>query len=410
MVDAKRLEPTASVLGLATILAGITISLSVFLVTGLSNRQYGLPITIAACAAAAICWFGIACFTGYLGATRRLTTAQLTKQLLGREIGWILNLASCLSLLGWFSINNWALAKACFEATELAGWRLPFPLVCLACGLLTFSTAYLGFRGLQSLSIVVIPLLSVIFIHLAIFRWPLARQSFAFESIEWRHFPDAFTMMFGSFILGAVVFPDIARFQRQVSDVWKTALLGFAIVVPGISCLAAIAVVGYDADTTLSQMVGAAGLSGFGLPVVVLAIWTTNDNNLYSGSLALEAQLPMFSHQTICSVLTTAGVMLSMLDIQAILSPFLQGLGIAVGPMGGLLASRTLTLRFAKDHQHPPGRRIFAAYATAVALGLAAAYGPLQGFFFGTPPSVCSMLAAFSCDLLLEVISRWMSD
>src|SRR5690606_16011268 len=97
----------------------------------------------------------------------------------------------------------------------------------------------------------------------------------------------AISIVAGSFMVGAVISPDIARYARRPLDAVLAAILGFQVgfvIVVFIGSILAQA----TGQADLVQIMLALGWGVLAFLVLILAQWTTNDNNLYSAALAFS--------------------------------------------------------------------------------------------------------------------------
>ncbi len=77
-------------------------------------------------------------------------------------------------------------------------------------------------------------------------------------------------------------------------------------------------------------------LDFFAFLILVFAQWTTNDNNLYTGSLGLRNVVNL-SKTVIVIVLGVLGLGIALIGIQDYFVPFLNALGTYVPPIAGVM-------------------------------------------------------------------------
>lgn len=97
-------------------------------------------------------------------------------------------------------------------------------------------------------------------------------------------------MTVGSFVVAAAISGDYCRFAKNRKDVVKSSIVGVlpsGLVVLMIGAILAICTGSYDISVFLSS----AGLPLIGLVALILATWTTNVSNAYSGGLSLSVLL-----------------------------------------------------------------------------------------------------------------------
>ena len=94
-------------------------------------------------------------------------------------------------------------------------------------------------------------------------------------------------LVVATFALGGVISGDYSRFAKNRADVVKSSVLGVlpaGLVMLVIGAVLSIVTGEYD----ISKVLSAVGVPAFGLIALVLATWTTNVTNAYSGGLAVS--------------------------------------------------------------------------------------------------------------------------
>lgn len=95
------------------------------------------------------------------------------------------------------------------------------------------------------------------------------------------------SMVVASFALGGVISADYCRFAKSRGDVVKSSIVG--VIPAGLFMLltgALMSIVTGEYD--ISAILASLGVPFIGLVALVLATWTTNVTNAYSGGLALS--------------------------------------------------------------------------------------------------------------------------
>lgn len=163
-------------------------------------------------------------------------------------------------------------------------------------------------------------------------------------------------MVVGSFAAGASAQADITRYSKDAKAAWIATIFGYIIA------NTFIIIAGYL--TTLTTGIGdlpkaMLGL-GLGFPallILILAQWTTNDNNLYTSSLGL-ANIFNVEKSKITLTIGIVGSILGGLGIANYFAGWLNILGIGVPPMAGIIMAdyyviRKQNYRFKDENQIP---------------------------------------------------------
>lgn len=148
------------------------------------------------------------------------------------------------------------------------------------------------------------------------------------------------TMVAGSFMIGAILTPDMTRYCRNNRDVvWSTliSIIVGEIIINLIAVLMAHAVKSSDVVTIALQTSGVLGAA-----TVIFATVKINDINLYSASLGITNIIDsLFGKQVNRGVITLiVGVLGTILSVLGILDQFVNFLvfmGIWVPPIGGVM-------------------------------------------------------------------------
>jgi cytosine permease len=284
----------------------------------------------------------VALLVGVIGVREGLQTSVLARWTgFGRAGSSLIGLAIGISLIGWFGIQSAVSAQA------LAGLVGIFPAWAwsLIFGLAVTAIVLRGFRSMQWAAYVTVPA------FIALVGWSIVRELA-------RHSPgelmssapagphltllEGTTLVAGGFIVGAVITPDMTRFNRNVADVVKQTLVGitlgeYAIGLAGV--MLAHAVRSADIIAIVMSSVG-----WIGILVIVLGTIKINDWNLYSSGLGVVNFVgAVFGRGVNRAVATAAvGVAGSILAAGGILSrftDFLVLLGVAFPPIAGIMVA-----------------------------------------------------------------------
>lgn len=207
---------------------------------------------------------------------------------------FIISLLLAIACIGWFGIQS----ATCGEAfANMLGDMLGFevtPLIkaisSIVWGVIMLVTACAGFKGLKWLNYLAVPLLVIVCLYGLIAGIvqnnggeAIANYSPAVSS----GMVYGISMVVASFALGGVISGDYCRYAKNRGDVVKSSIVG--VIPAGLfmlltGALLSIVTGQYDVSIILSTV----GVPLLGLIALVLATWTTNVTNAYSGGLALS--------------------------------------------------------------------------------------------------------------------------
>ncbi|MFZ4453195.1 cytosine permease [Salibacterium aidingense] len=324
----------AWVISLSTIFTGGT------LVNGLT---FGETVIAALCGMLVLALYGF--FQGWMGAKYGVSTTMLARQAFGRYGAKLFGVLLAITMgIGWFGyqISFFGLTIAEMFPGQ---WFATPQAAMLWGGILMILTALIGYRGLAALSMVAVPLVVLLSV------WGL------FEAVAYAGSWNALyssepagesmtlfagiTIVVGNAALGAVVFPDVTRYGKTAARGAFGASIGYAL--GGLFCTiagAAMALAAQVPDVGSTPNIPAAmsqiGLGFFAFLILVFAQWTTNDNNLYTGSLGLRNAIA-WPKAVLVGAMGVLGLSIALLGIEEQFVPFLNFLGTYVPPIAGIM-------------------------------------------------------------------------
>ncbi|GAA3660376.1 cytosine permease [Nonomuraea antimicrobica] len=290
----------------------------------------------------------VAVFVGVIGVREGLSTSMLARWTgFGRAGSAVIGLAIGISLIGWFGIQSAVSAQGLASLVGVLpewGWSLVFGLVVTAIVLWGFGsmawTAYVtvpAFLVLVGWSI--ISELSRHDVGALVASAPPGPQLTLLQGT---------TLVAGGFIVGAIITPDMTRFNRSVGDVVKQTLVGVTLgeyVIGLAGVLLAHAVGTSEITTIVTSSVGWVGIL-----VIVAGTVKINDWNLYSSGLGLVNFVgTVFGRKVHRGVATAViGVLGSVLAAAGVLShfiDFLTLLGVVFPPIAGIMVAEYFVVR-----------------------------------------------------------------
>ncbi|MDC0678207.1 purine-cytosine permease family protein [Sorangium atrum] len=291
----------------------------------------------------------VAVLIGVAGQREGLSTYVLAQWTgLGRHGSSLFGLCTAVSLVGWFGVQNAIFAKG---LAALAGTQVPLWVYCVLTGAAVTLIVIYGFSSMAWTSYITVPLflaLSAWAIRSALARHELADLISMPPPGEPMSVATGATLVAGGFIVGAVLTPDMTRYNRSAADVVKQTFVGvtlgeYTIGLTGV--LLAHAVESADVVHIVTTEVGVVGAA-----ILVTATLKINDWNLYSASLSLVTTV----HQTtgrhvprsaMTLAVGAAGTALSIAGILEHLVGFLTLLGVAFPPVAGIMIAEYYVVR-----------------------------------------------------------------
>ena len=207
---------------------------------------------------------------------------------------YIISALLAIACVGWFGIQSATCgsAFASMVANMLGTEATPIfiSISSIVWGVIMLLTACVGFKGLKWLNYIAVPLLVIVCLYgliagIVTNDGGSAITNYAPENSSGMVF--GISMVVASFALGGVISADYCRFAKSRSDVVKSSVVG--VIPAGLfmlltGALMSIVTGQYDISAILASL----GVPFVGLVALVLATWTTNVTNAYSGGLALS--------------------------------------------------------------------------------------------------------------------------
>ena len=217
-----------------------------------------------------------------------------------RPVPWVKRGPSTLSVRSWLSpasagsVSRLPCAVRPFSSMfgDMTGIAVPVWLSSVVWGIIMLLTACFRFAGLKWLNKIAVPLLGIVLAYTLIDTLVGGRAAALGQHVPTApmSFVSALSATVGSFVVAAAISGDYCRFAKSRADVIKSSIVG---VVPAglailmIGAVLAICTGSYD----ISVVLASSGLPLVGLIALILATWTTNVSNAYSGGLSLSVLL-----------------------------------------------------------------------------------------------------------------------
>ncbi len=344
------------IFSLSMVTAGFTISMS-GLFTGAALAQ-GLSLRNAIIANILgniiICLYSGS--IAAIGAKYGVSASMLSREAFGRKGAKIIGLIIAITLTGWYSAQCGFFGQTINTLFPNGGFLTSVRVAALWGGILMMLTAIFGFKGLQYLSNFGIPILiavSAYGIYLSVGNVGNGQMTFNVNTPI--TLVQGVVMAVGSFAVGGVIQADISRYARSMKDSWISTGVGFLfgnifIISAGIIMIKA------TGDGNLPSAMVKVGLGGLGLFVLMIAQWTTNDNNLYSSSLGILHLIPNVKKSTITAILGAVATLIGAAGFYIYFIPFLTTLGSIIPPIAGVIIADYYLIKkkydFSKDAKY----------------------------------------------------------
>jgi cytosine permease len=285
---------------------------------------------------------------GIIGSREGMPTSVLTRRAgFGRAGSAVVGVAIGISLIGWFGIQSGVSAEGLVSLIGV----LPAWLWSLLFGLAVTFIVLWGFASMKWVAYVTVPAFVVLV------AWSIGRELFTHDvgalvasapAGPGLSLLQGTTLVAGGFIVGAVITPDMTRFNRNAADVVKQTVVGLTLgeyVIGMAGVLLAHAVRSDDIITIVTSSVGWVGTL-----VIILGTLKINDWNLYSSGLGVVNFVGTVFGKRVnrAAVTLLLGVVGSLLAAGGILDSFtgfLTLLGVAFPPIAGIMIAEYFVVK-----------------------------------------------------------------
>ena len=294
--------------------------------------------------------YGLIClymiFIGMQACDTGLPVSVMASGALGEKgARYVISTLIAIACIGWFGIQSATCGQA-FAAmvAPLLNMEASPAFVSVSSivwGVIMLATACTGFKGLKWLNYIAVPLLVVVCLYgliagIATNNGGTAISSYAPETSAGLVY--GISMVVASFALGGVISADYCRFAKSRGDVIKSSIVG--VLPAGLfmlltGALMSIVTGQYDISAILVSL----GVPVLGLIALVLATWTTNVTNAYSGGLALSNLLGFTESKFAVTTGVAGGIgtLLAAFGLLNAFQGFLSLMSALIPPLAGVI-------------------------------------------------------------------------
>jgi cytosine permease len=383
----------------ALILTGFAISLPSFLSSAQISSALGMRDAFLVSLLAGLLLCAMGCLTSVVSVRTRLTTYLLVQRSFGRSGAALVNIAIAFVHFGWFGVNAAFFGNAMVAGTqEVLGVSGPFAAFVVVGGILMAITTIYGFRALDRLALIAVPILALILGAVVV----MAVQRYGVISApdptppEPMSFGIALSALIGGNMLTVAAMPDLTRYIRSARQSVLGMVLSFPVAIPLLTLAAAIPVLA-TGEIDIMRLIIGFGLGVPALLVLILSTWTINSANLYSASLSLTATFPSVAQWKFTLVAGVLGALLAVAGILDAFVSFLLLLGAIIPPIAAIYVIDAFRSNHTQAPVHWP-----AVVTWAVSAGIALLAN--AGYF--TLTSVPALDATLAASLMYGVWSR----
>lgn len=348
---------------LTYIQAGGCVCLPVIMIGHFLAQHYGTWSAITAIVIGNLFLLGIGLVCASMGSASGKSTVEHAEGYFGLYGKRFFSALMIACLLGWFAIQLEMMNQSLFKLYEWLGIHdisRGFSLLIL--GSIIMCIVRKGLSQISCMTLLCLPML------FATLGWalydaplPMVQGEFQFKGVS---------LVMATAIAMVIDTPNIYRHALTKKDGLYTTLIVHGLALPFIE-IAGVYFASAYAEVDLLEALGAGkpGLWGAASALFLLmGGWVNNNANLYSAVVSAETFLKGTSHSVRTLIIGAVGVFLTFLNPLGYLENVVDGIGIAIGSMGGVLLM---------GHVIQGKKMNFMAYQVCWAMGAAAGYSNL---------------------------------
>lgn len=338
----------------ALIIASFTFALPGFLNGAQVGLALGFNAAVLAALLAGLILCAGACLAAIVSVRTRLTTYLLVQRSFGIRGAALVNVAIALVHYCWFGVNVSFFGGA-MVAAAAEGYGIPGDFgvfVIIGSVLITLSTIY-GFRTLDRLAMVAVPLVGVILVAVCV--KVIGDAPVELSPVDAPPVPMSFgialSALIGGNMLTVAAMPDLSRFIRSERGALVGMALSFPFATPILMIVSALIALA-TGQTDIMQLVAGLGFGAPALIMLVLSVWTINALNLYSAGLSMAATFPRVRQWLFTIAGGAVGCAFALMGIIDSFIPFLVTLGLVIPPIAAIYVIDNLIVFPASKDAH----------------------------------------------------------
>lgn len=261
------------------------------------------------------------------------------------EVGskYIFSFVIAIALIGWFGIQTSIAGSSLQGMLSVFNITISINAAMILSGILMLTCAIFGFKMMEKLNFVSVPLLVIVLFWAMINALNTTDLSLItnYTPPQELSFISGMSVVVGGFIVGAVIAGDFTRFNKDRKDTIKSAAVG--IVPAGLFLVVVGAFLTISANNPEANL-EAVLVSQIPVPFIAfltlfLATWTTNVSNAYSAGIALVNgfNLQDKRRSLVTAISGVIGTLLAVFGILNSIVLFLLILTNLVTPIAGVM-------------------------------------------------------------------------
>ncbi len=273
---------------------------------------------------------------GYIASQSGLTTVLMARFSFGnvgsRWVDFILGFTQ----IGWYAFTTAIIVQALLGVFGAPDSGLFYVLLVFFFNYAFCATAYIGYRAIDWLSRLAVPaMLILVALSMALAVRDFDSAALA-EPSGAMSVGAALAVVIGTFISGGTQSTNWSRFADSGRNAVISTLSAFTIVNGILVFAGAFCSLVYGSEDLVAAM-GTQGILAGGVLLLILNVWTTQDNTIYSFSVAGANMFRTRKRHAFVLGGATLALVLTLSGIYELLPTYLIFLGNVIPPVGGII-------------------------------------------------------------------------
>ncbi|WP_130858967.1 purine-cytosine permease family protein [Gracilibacillus phocaeensis] len=348
----KRMKLPALIL----VLAGYPIALSNFVIGGLIGINSTYIDAITAILIGNSMLIAIVILMGILACKYGIASSFLARRAFGQKGSLIFSMLIFLSCLTWMAVNGDIFGN--LMVNLFSWWPLPASVTAVIVVFLWLISAMKGAKGLAIMASFGVPaaLICAVVGFISVGNTDGGYGSvFNFIPDNQMTFTAATASIVGGWVVGATITSDFSRFAQKPTHVVIGGITSFIVGGMGFQLVGTTVAISTGESDFIAAMI-ALGLGILAFFVAVFCLWTTQDKDIYAGSLAIQNMIKdtklsgrlTHKHTSLIFVVLTA--VLAASGVFNFLLPIIQFLSVLIPPVVGVVLIEGFFIKSSKEN------------------------------------------------------------
>ncbi|MGD1949419.1 MAG: cytosine permease [Leptolyngbyaceae cyanobacterium] len=320
---------------LCLLLMGFSLTSTTLFAGGALGPAFSIPQLMTVIVIGNLILGGYCAALGYIAAKSGLTTVLMARFSFGnvgsRWVDFILGFTQ----IGWYAFTTAVVVQVLLELLGVPSQGFLYIVLVLFFNYAFCATAYIGYRAIDWLSRLAVPaMLILVAISLAIafrdFDGTLPEPTGAMNMGA------ALAVVIGTFISGGTQATNWSRFADSGKSAIISTLSAFMLVNGILVFAGAFCTLIYGSEDLIKALATQGILAG-GVILLILNVWTTQDNTIYAFSVAGANMFRTHKRHAFVLGGATFALVLTLSGIYELLPQYLIFLGTVIPPGGGII-------------------------------------------------------------------------